>query len=66
LVPTGVIRGIESAGKTDHEVAASYRVGDATVRHLNRQDREAGRVERLRGEAGTLPVADRKKWDDRN
>jgi len=60
-----VIRSIESAGRTDHEVAASYGVGDAAVRPFKRQDREAGRLERLREETGTSPVADREKRDDR-
>jgi hypothetical protein len=48
-----VIRAIESAGNTDHEVAASYGVGDATVDRTRPERRRI--VAPLMPYAATLP-----------
>jgi len=60
-----VVRAFDVGGKTDHEVAELFGIGEATVHRWKRQHRETGRLEPLPHRSGNPPRITLEQWVNR-
>ena len=58
-----VVRAFDVGGKTDHEVAELFGIGEATVHRWKRRHRETGRLEPLPHGGGNPPRIGAEQWD---
>ena len=58
-----VVRAFDVGGKTDHEVAELFGIGEATVHRWKRRHRETGLLEPLPHRSGNPPRITLEQWD---